>query len=472
MAVTKTQLFANNAATTLAGDIAMGALSMNVAPGSGVLFPNPGANSYFLCTLSDVATGLQIEIVKVTAVSGDAFTIARAQEGTAAQAWTAGSTVQLRPTAGTLTNLPQPPALQIKAGDYAANTGTRNALVVDFGVTPASLSVLVGAPLRILKDAQPNNGAVTIAVNGNSAKPIVDLAGNALIANAIPANCIFTVVYDGTQFFLQNAPATSGPGRLTLNGNLDLYVATTGNDSNDGLSVGTPWATLQHAWNVVFQSYDLAGFSVTVNVADGTYSAGVSASGQLAGAGAPASMTFKSSSGSASACIVNGSGNTFDASDGAEFLVRDVKVTSSGGSCIRAGSFGKIDFLGLIFGAAGGGFSHISIANTGRVNVVDDYTIAGNALAHFNIAQNGVLTYSQAVAVAVTLTGTPVFTDFGIVSNGGVALVPSGNVSFSGGATGARYSAITNGVIDTNGGGASFLPGSTPGSTATGGQYV
>ena len=34
------------------------------------------------------------------------------------------------------------------------------------------------------------------------------------------------------------------------------------------------------------------------------------------------------------------------------------------------------------------------------------------------------------------------------------------------------YDADTNGVINTFGGGANFFPGDTPGSTATGGQYV
>jgi hypothetical protein len=41
----------------------------------------------------------------------------------------------------------------------------------------------------------------------------------------------------------------------------------------------------------------------------------------------------------------------------------------------------------------------------------------------------------------------------------------------SGGATGKRYVAELNGVINTFGGGANYFPGNVAGTTATGGQY-
>ena len=45
-------------------------------------------------------TGTPIEIVKVTARSGDVFTIVRAQEGTSASSFSGGDKVELRITAG------------------------------------------------------------------------------------------------------------------------------------------------------------------------------------------------------------------------------------------------------------------------------------------------------------------------------------------------------------------------------------
>jgi hypothetical protein len=44
-------------------------------------------------------------------------------------------------------------------------------------------------------------------------------------------------------------------------------------------------------------------------------------------------------------------------------------------------------------------------------------------------------------------------------------------VTFHGAATGARYLIKGNSVLETEGGGPSFLPGDTPGTLLTGGQY-
>lgn len=96
-------LYANNATTTLAVGLNTTVTTITVATGGGALFPNPGAGQFFVATLTDAATGLFNEIVYVTARSGDAMTVIRAQEGTGARNWlvsdvfanywTAGSTL-------------------------------------------------------------------------------------------------------------------------------------------------------------------------------------------------------------------------------------------------------------------------------------------------------------------------------------------------------------------------------------------
>lgn len=93
-------LFSNNSQTTLAGAITSVALTANLSPGAGVLFPNPGADQYFKLTFVDAATGLNNEIVSVTNVTGDTITMIRGQEGTAAQAWQAGDFASNLWTAG------------------------------------------------------------------------------------------------------------------------------------------------------------------------------------------------------------------------------------------------------------------------------------------------------------------------------------------------------------------------------------
>jgi hypothetical protein len=94
-------LFTNNAASTLAASITSSATSLAVASGQGALFPTITGSNYFLVTLIGVS-GSPLEIVKVTARSGDTFTIVRAQEGTTASAFTGGDSVQLRITAAVM----------------------------------------------------------------------------------------------------------------------------------------------------------------------------------------------------------------------------------------------------------------------------------------------------------------------------------------------------------------------------------
>jgi hypothetical protein len=96
--------FTNNAATTLASSILIGATSLTVAASTGALFPTLTGTNFFYCTLQNTA-GTVIEIVKVTARSTDTFTIVRAQEGTSASAFASGDKVELRLTAGEINQL-------------------------------------------------------------------------------------------------------------------------------------------------------------------------------------------------------------------------------------------------------------------------------------------------------------------------------------------------------------------------------
>lgn len=88
-----TALFANNAVSTLAATLNLADLSCTVETGHGARFPSPGAQQCFYATIQQ---GTLYEIVKVTARSGDTFTLVRAQDGTAAQTWSSGASIDLR----------------------------------------------------------------------------------------------------------------------------------------------------------------------------------------------------------------------------------------------------------------------------------------------------------------------------------------------------------------------------------------
>lgn len=93
-----TQLYANNAITTLASSVSPSDTSIQVA--SAATFPNPAANQYFRVTI-DSGTG--IEVIFVFGVTGSTFTgCLRGQEGTVAQNFQAGTTIECRVTKGTL----------------------------------------------------------------------------------------------------------------------------------------------------------------------------------------------------------------------------------------------------------------------------------------------------------------------------------------------------------------------------------
>ena len=98
------QLFANNASTTLASNITSIATTLSVSAGAGALFPSPTGGDYFLITLIGLTSGVETswEIIKVTARSTDTLTIVRAQESTTAAAWTTGTKIELRLTAGSM----------------------------------------------------------------------------------------------------------------------------------------------------------------------------------------------------------------------------------------------------------------------------------------------------------------------------------------------------------------------------------
>lgn len=101
------------------------------------------------------------------------------------------------------------------------------------------------------------------------------------------------------------------------------------------------------------------------------------------------------------------------------------------------------------------------------MSAVGPYTIAAGAPWH-QIAGSG-NSVNVVDGQTVTLTGTPAFSG-GFVWADSSALIFNPSTVYSGSATGTRYLAVNGGVIITNGGGASYFPGSIAGSS-TGGYY-
>lgn len=93
-----TQLYANNAVTTLATSVSP--TDVTILVGSVANFPTPGPNQFFRATID---SGSGVEVIFVFGVTGLSFTdCLRGQEGTVAQNFQPGTQIECRVTRGTL----------------------------------------------------------------------------------------------------------------------------------------------------------------------------------------------------------------------------------------------------------------------------------------------------------------------------------------------------------------------------------
>jgi hypothetical protein len=148
------------------------------------------------------------------------------------------------------------------------------------------------------------------------------------------------------------------------------------------------------------------------------------------------------------------------------WIVRDVKITGSAhGFYIASG--GTIKFANIDFGACSS--SHAYVDAGGILTAIGSYAVSGNAARHITVV-NGVAAIN---GVTITYSNSPAFSLQNVYA-GGAGLVNLISVTFTNGdtVTGTRYRAENNDAIFTNGGGASYLPGSVAGSTNAGGVYA
>lgn len=93
------RVFTDNARSYLLSSITEGGTTLVLPAGQGALFATPPAGKWQDVTLDD---GEHIEICRMTARSGDALTVLRGQDGTAARAWPAGAPIAALVTAAAL----------------------------------------------------------------------------------------------------------------------------------------------------------------------------------------------------------------------------------------------------------------------------------------------------------------------------------------------------------------------------------
>ncbi|NMF98382.1 hypothetical protein GPA27_13405 [Aromatoleum toluolicum] len=211
------RLFTNNARSTLASGISDVATTLSVATGEGALFASPSGGDWQDITLDD---GVNIEIVHLTARSGDTLTVTRAQEGTTGVAFSTGAKVEARFTAGAASDL------QPKAGQPYVMGTTYNG-------KPA-------ASVLLLRHVIPTGITVTLAaaMAGSQGK-----AGTAATAQ--------------TDFDVQKNGASVGTIRFAAAGTVPTFIMASqtslaAGDSIDIVAPGTQDATLADIGLTIF----------------------------------------------------------------------------------------------------------------------------------------------------------------------------------------------------------------------------
>jgi hypothetical protein len=189
----------------LATAVSATATTIVLQTGNGDNFPIPNPGDYFYATISPIAGAS--EIVKVTARAGDALTVIRAQEGTSAQNFTAGSRIELRVTAASVEDrvLDQDAVLR---ADLAASSGS--SLV---GYQPAGTNaVTTNVQTKLRELASP----IDYGASGNSVLDLLTLTTPTITAG------ILIKTREG--FTYEVATSSALDHHITTVGGVKLYV--------------------------------------------------------------------------------------------------------------------------------------------------------------------------------------------------------------------------------------------------------
>ncbi len=291
---------------------------------------------------------------------------------------------------------------------------------------------------------------------------IVTNTASSTLALAITSGKKLTLTSTGD--FNLTIPASTGL-REKLSANRTYYVRTDGSDSNTGLvdSAAGAFLTIQKAVDTIANTLDIAGYTVTIQVRDGTYTGAVKLK-NVVGFAAAGNLVIQGNNSTPANVIISISNTDCFTADGISSVwdIKDMKLTTATGwyACLYTLNGATIRFGNINFGSCSS--MHV-YARNGRIQCLSNYTISGGGHCHWLANNNGFL-FVQ--GFTITLTGTPAFNTFAIAQQLGMALV--NNNTYSGSATGARYLADTNSIIRSG----ATLPGDADGSTATGGQYI
>jgi hypothetical protein len=186
--------------------------SLTVFTGQGILFPSPPFNAVVWPTASN-PLAFNAEIVRVTAIAGDVFTIVRTQESTTARSIILGDNIAASVTAKTLTDVEQAIA---GLGDVSGPASSTNEIVAVFDGATGKLLKGGGKTIAaILLDAAAD--AATKADTAEADATVAAAADATTKANAAQSAAISAAASDATT--KANAAQTAAAADATSKAN-------------------------------------------------------------------------------------------------------------------------------------------------------------------------------------------------------------------------------------------------------------
>lgn len=274
------------------------------------------------------------------------------------------------------------------------------------------------------------------------------------------------IASDGVRYCTESKPALAKLSDVTT-----IYFGSGGASTNTGLTIANCFATLQQAYDAAANNFNCNKQAVHIKFAsDQTVTAGLLTNRAIAGQDGPSGVVIEGVTAAGSIisvtnndCIALGTG-VFST---AQITLKNITLqTATSGSAVVAYAGGVV-IDGVRFGTCA--TYHIS-AGHGAFIIYGGtgYSVVGNATIHLVAATAGTIAIHNST---ITFSNSPVFSIFAYAEGGGA--IYAANTTFTNGATvtGARYNVVTNAVINTSQASLTYLPGSTAGSSASGGRH-
>lgn len=325
------------------------------------------------------------------------------------------------------------------------------------------------------------------------------------IANTIPALTDIFIRQDASTNAIYTMPWSNVinhlPFQEKITAPLTYYVSTTGSDTNSGNTAGAPFRTINKAITESIK-YNMNNYGVNIYVADGIYYGGaadgapmrllpINGSGYINIVGNtsnPEKVFIQSNQGS---CLSGSSGGGFYYVSGVTLEAPTWYLNDTGSCC--AFNDGYLALSNVAFG--NGSYNHISIGQSGRIDLLERHIISGGlngtftpganspgggVAGHIVVYGGGMITtgpdssYPDSSRGARIVVTKPINTlsVFLNIYNGEAIWQPVSNTGTSNIANTTKWYVSMNGILNTRGNAASVIPGTINGTATTGGQVI